>query len=153
MEQAVYTFQNYDCKNNLPYGDDFYKIVMNTTSPKENTPPELMSFFDYVNNMEVPEDDTFIQSLHYRVEDFNTSEWRRRLMTLEEQMRLEQEKAFAKGKCEGLIEGRSEGLIEGKNQGKNEERIENARKMKSEGIDICLIAKITGLTAEEIEKL
>lgn len=66
-------------------------------------------------------------------------------MTLEEQMQLEQEKAFA--------EGKSEGLIEGKNQGKNEERIENARKMKREGIDICLIAKITGLTAEEIEKL
>lgn len=136
-EQAVYTFQNYDCKNNLPYGDDSYKIVVNTTSPKENTPPELMSFFDYVNKMEVPEDDTFIQSLHHRVKDFNTSEWRRRLMTLEEQMRLEQEKAFA----------------EGKNQGKGEERTENARKMKREGIEISMIAKITGLAVEEIEKL
>ena len=58
-------------------------------------------------------------------------------MTLEEQMRLEQEKAFA----------------EGKNQGKSEERTENARKMKREGIEISMIAKITGLAVEEIEKL
>ena len=62
-------------------------------------------------------------------------------MTLEEQMRLDQEKAYA--------EGKNEGFVEGKNQGKKEV----ALKMKAGGIGPSLILKITGLSMEEIEKL
>lgn len=130
---SVYTFQNYDSKNNLPYGDNSFKIIVNTTSSKEDILPELAAFFDYLNNMEVPEDDELIQSIHARVKGFNTSEWRRRLMTLEEQMRLDQEKAFTEGKAEG--------------------KIETAQRMKAEGIEISLICKITGLSIEEIDNL
>lgn len=137
LAQAVYSFQNFDSKNGLPYGDNSFKIVLNTTSPKENTPPELVPFFNYINNMEVPEDDEFIQALHRRVEDFNTLEWRWRLMTLEEQMKLDQEKAFT----EGLAEGKAE------------EKTENVRRMKAEGIALPLISKITGLSIGEIEKV
>lgn len=55
--------ENFDVKNSLPYGDFSYKIVMNTRSPKKNTPPELIPFFDYMNNMKIAEDDDFIQKL------------------------------------------------------------------------------------------
>lgn len=133
LDQAVYVFQNYDSKNNLPFGDNSFKIIVNTTSSKENTPPELVPFFDYVNSMKVPENDGFIQSLHARVKEFNTSEWRRRLMTLDEQMRLDREKAFDEGKIQ--------------------EKIETARRMKAEGIETVLICKITGLSIEEIDNL
>ena len=71
LEQAVYSFQNYDVKNSLPYGDESYKLIINTTAPAENTPQELMPFFDYVNRMEVPDDDKFIQALHAQVEKYN----------------------------------------------------------------------------------
>lgn len=57
------------------------------------------------------------------------------------------------GKEEGLAVGRQEGLSEGKEEGKAQEKIETARKMKEKGIEISLIAEITGLSKEKIEKL
>ncbi|MFR1722633.1 hypothetical protein [Emergencia timonensis] len=54
-------------------------------------------------------------------------------MTLDEQMRLDREKAFDEGKIQ--------------------EKIETARRMKAEGIETVLICKITGLSIEEIDNL
>lgn len=137
LGQAIYSFQNYDFKNSLPYGDKSYKIIVNTTSQKKDTPTELVAFFDYINSMKVPENDTFIQALHTRVESFNTSEWRRRLMTLEEQIRLDQEKAFAEGETEGEVR----------------KNLENAKRMKDEGLELSLISKITELPVADIKNL
>ena len=93
----------------MPYGDESFKLIVNTTAPAENTPRGLVPFFDYINRMEVPDDDAFIKALHAQVEKYNTSEWRRKLMTLEEKMRIDQEQAYAKGKTEGIAEGIEEG--------------------------------------------
>lgn len=141
LEQAVYNFQNYDVKNSLPYGDESYKLIINTTAPAENTPQELMPFFDYVNRMEVPADDAFIQALHRQVQKYNTSEWRRKLMTLEEKIKLEVEMA------------REEAFKDGELKGKTEAKKMAASKMKEKGFDIKEIADITGLTVEETKNL
>ena len=45
------------------------------------------------------------------------------------------------------------GIKDGSEQGIEREKIENARKMKENGIEISLISKITGLSEEEIAKL
>ncbi len=50
---------------------------------------------------------------------------------------------------EGLMEGRNEGRLEGR----IEERRETARRMKSRGIELDIIAEVTGLSREEIEEL
>ena len=42
---------------------------------------------------------------------------------------------------------------QGREEGKIEEKIETAKKMLAEEMDINLIIKITGLTKDEIEKL
>jgi len=47
----------------------------------------------------------------------------------------------------GREEGRAEGLVEGR----AEEKMDIARKMKSMGMGVDLIAQATGLTAEDIE--
>ena len=52
-------------------------------------------------------------------------------------------------KLEGIIEGRKEG----RKEGQEAERLKNARGMKAEGLPTALIAKITGLSTGEIEKL
>jgi predicted transposase/invertase (TIGR01784 family) len=52
-------------------------------------------------------------------------------------------------KKEGLHEGREEGL----NKGRQEEKRQTAIKMKENGLAIDLIANITGLSLEEIERL
>jgi len=60
-----------------------------------------------------------------------------------------EEQAINKGRQEGIQEGRQEGIQEG--------RIETlkltAKKLYLEGISIDVIAKATGLTKDEVQKL
>jgi len=57
--------------------------------------------------------------------------------------------AFDEGKIEGRLEGEQLGIEKGIEQGK----IETARVMKSKGLDLSIIAEVTGLAVTEIEKL
>jgi predicted transposase/invertase (TIGR01784 family) len=57
--------------------------------------------------------------------------------------------AFDEGKIEGRLEGEQLGIEKGIEQGK----IETARAMKSKGLDLSIIAEVTGLAVTEIEKL
>jgi predicted transposase/invertase (TIGR01784 family) len=50
-------------------------------------------------------------------------------------------------------EGRAEGLAAGRQEGEQAKAMETARKMRQEGLDLALIAKITGLEVSEIERL
>jgi predicted transposase/invertase (TIGR01784 family) len=59
------------------------------------------------------------------------------------------EKAVRKGMREGKREGKREGLLEGERKAKRT----IATEMKAKGIDISMIAEITGLTVDEILKL
>lgn len=58
-------------------------------------------------------------------------------MTLEEKMRIEKDMAFAEGEAKG----------------EEKAKLEDAKKMKAEGIDIEIICRITGFSAEKIGKL
>ena len=53
----------------------------------------------------------------------------------------------------GLEQGRSEGLAEGRSEGAAQKQREIAKNLKQSGISVEVIAKNTGLTAEEVEKL
>lgn len=63
------------------------------------------------------------------------------------------QKGMQKGLEEGMQKGLEEGRQEGLEEGMEKERLSNARRMKEKGLDAALIADITGLTREEIEKL
>ncbi|NMB40803.1 MAG: hypothetical protein GX996_02580 [Firmicutes bacterium] len=56
---------------------------------------------------------------------------------------------FDKGKLEGKKEGKLEGKLEGRKEGK----LEVAKKALREGMEIDLIAKLTGLSEKEIKEL
>jgi predicted transposase/invertase (TIGR01784 family) len=64
---------------------------------------------------------------------------------------------FAEGKAEGLAEGKAEGLVEGKAEGLAEGEAKAtcafARKLKAKGTPATEIAELTGLSADEIQKL
>ena len=68
-----------------------------------------------------------------------------------------EEKGMAKGRAEGIAEGmtkgRAEGMAKGIVQGIEKNKIETAKAMKEERLDIKLISKITGLSEEEIVNL
>ena len=57
------------------------------------------------------------------------------------------------GRIEGMEMGMAQGLEEGKAEGAKNEKLSTAKRMKAEGLDINLIAKITQLSINEIEKL
>ncbi|MBR6105666.1 MAG: hypothetical protein IKP81_11500, partial [Paludibacteraceae bacterium] len=61
--------------------------------------------------------------------------------------------SFNKGREEGRAEGRAEGEAIGLEKGVKKEKIDNARKMKECGVGINIISIVTGLSADEIEKL
>jgi predicted transposase/invertase (TIGR01784 family) len=54
---------------------------------------------------------------------------------------------------DGLSQGRNEGISIGMSQGAQQAKIETAKSMKSENMSVNLIARFTGLSVEEIEKL
>jgi predicted transposase/invertase (TIGR01784 family) len=51
------------------------------------------------------------------------------------------------------FEGKAEGKIEGKAEGKYEATLEIARNMKKSNISLEVITQLTGLNAEDINKL
>jgi predicted transposase/invertase (TIGR01784 family) len=53
------------------------------------------------------------------------------------------------GRAEGMAEGRAEGRAEGETQ----KAIDIALNLKNEGLDPAVIARTTGLSQEEIERL
>ena len=58
-----------------------------------------------------------------------------------------------KGMEQGLEKGREVGRLEGRKEGQKDEKIANARKMKSYGLALEMISDITGLTIDEVRDL
>ena len=57
------------------------------------------------------------------------------------------------GYCEGLSDGISQGISQGIAQGEHQAKIETAKNMLLYGDSVEKIAKITGLSLDEIKKL
>jgi predicted transposase/invertase (TIGR01784 family) len=63
------------------------------------------------------------------------------------------EEGFLEGEQKGIQKGREEGLKEGLQEGELKSKIEIARKMLLQNMDIAFIAYVTGLSTEQIEQL
>ena len=59
--------------------------------------------------------------------------------------------AKREGKAEGIAEGRAKGIVEGRAEGINMANLATAQRMLSDGVDIELVMRYTGLTKEQIE--
>ena len=57
------------------------------------------------------------------------------------------------GMQKGEAIGRQKGEVIGRQKGEREEKLRNAKNLKSLGVDVETISKATGLSADEIEKL
>ena len=74
-------------------------------------------------------------------------------ITVNEYGKVMKKEGFEDGKAAGLEQGRTEGLEQGLEQGRAAERLEMARNMKGKNYSVKEISELTGLTAEEIEKI
>ncbi len=70
-----------------------------------------------------------------------------------EMMTSWEKRGLEKGRAEGWLEGKAEGRAEGRAEGKAEGKAEVAKTMLLRGMDEDLISELTGLSAEDVEKL
>ena len=125
----------------MQFGDEAYSIILNTACSPHKVPESLKPLFEYINDPSKGVGDALVNHIDERVKKFNTHEWRRKHMTLQELM--------DRNYKEGLEQGRSEGL----EQGRSDMKLSLARIMKSKGEPVEKIAEYTGLSAAEIEAL
>jgi predicted transposase YdaD len=59
----------------------------------------------------------------------------------------------AKGRAEGEVKGRAEGEAKGRAEGKAEGKLEMVKQMLLDGVDIEVIYRASGMSAEEIKNL
>ena len=139
----------------MQFGDEAYSIILNTACSSEKVPQHLKALFEYINDPTKgsESDDALVEDIDRQVSKFNTDEWRRRHMTLQELMDRNYEQGLELGRSEGLEEGLEQGRAEGEAAGRAAAITELARSMKVKGLDAAAIAEITGLSAVEIEGL
>ena len=107
--------------------------MLNTKCSPEKVPKALKPFYEYLNDPKKNQASELTRMIDERVRKFNSNEWRQKYMTFEYILNERERKSFAEGAAK--------------------EKREIAKNMKEEGIAKEVIEKITGLPAEEIEKL
>ena len=165
MEEPMYCFEMIDRKLDLQLGDGSSTIILNTKCPKELVPAEFAAFFNFVNTNEVDESNEFVSYLGERLRKAGEDEEVDRVMTVEEEMRIQHRLGEKKGRAEGFAEGQKSGIelgfskgeksgfAKGEKSGAAQKEREIAKEMLKEGMAQELIAKITGLTLKEIQAL
>ena len=136
LGEPMYVVESYIRKNDLHFNDGTSKILLNTKCSPDKVPEKLRSFYEYINDPSKI-DSKLVEGIDERVRKYNTPEWRERLVTLEYM----------------IAEAKEEGLAEGEVSGRAAEKLDMAKAMKSENIDIETIIKVSGLTKEEIDSL
>ncbi len=133
MDEPVYFFRSWDVEKSLPLKDLSYTIMLNTKCSPEKVPEALKPFYEYLNDPKKNQASELTRMIDERVRKFNSSEWRQKYMTFEYILNERERKSFAEGAAK--------------------EKREIAKNMKEKNIPNADIAEITGLSAEEIEKL
>ncbi|MBQ4649766.1 MAG: Rpn family recombination-promoting nuclease/putative transposase [Firmicutes bacterium] len=102
--EAVYTFERFDKKLQLPYSDGSYTIMLNTKCSEEKVPEELRSLFHYINTEEAYGEDWFVDTIHEQVLRYQSDEEVARVATLEEEYMRKNILAEQKGRAEGAAD-------------------------------------------------
>ena len=72
---------------------------------------------------------------------------------MEQGMKKGMEQGMKKGMEQGMKKGMEQGMEKGIEQGASDERKKNAKAMKTLGLPLEAIAKVTGMPIDDIEKL
>ena len=148
-DAPVYFFRSWDVEKGLPLDDFSYKIVLNAACSPDKVPEKLKPLYAYLNDPRQSQVSPLTRMIDARVKKFNTDEWRRKYMTFEYMLKERERKGIEQGRAEG----HAAGLSEGRSEGAAQKQREIAKNMKTKNISIADIAEMTGLPAEEIEKL
>ena len=141
----VYHF-TYRCKENgnLQMGDLTENIFLNVKAADKTDDEELAAFLRYVNGQSATT--SFTRMLDKEATRIrNNDDWRLKAMTLDMEIK-DMKKRIAKRERE---KGKQEGLKEGAQNSK----IEIAKAMLADGMEIAKVAKLTNLSVKEVTAL
>ena len=141
----VYHF-TYRCKENgnLQMGDLTENIFLNVKAADKTDDEELAAFLRYVNGQRATTSFTrMLDKEATRIK--NNDDWRLKAMTLDMEIK-DMKKRIAKRERE---KGKQEGLKEGAQNSK----IEIAKAMLADGMEIAKVAKLTNLSVKEVTAL
>ena len=116
---------------------------------------ELKNWVEFIINPEkrMQGESKEIEKARRVLEEMSQDKNERYLAELRQKYIMDQKAIEDAGYDKGYDSGYNSGHDSGTLEGKKERSIEIAKKMKEEKMDISIIAKITGLKKEEIEKL
>ena len=137
----VYHF-TYRCKEdcNLQMGDLTENIFLKVKAADKTDDEELAAFLRYVNGQKP--DSSFTKKLDEEAMRIkNNADWRLKAMTLDMEIKDMKKREREKGKQEGLKEGAQNS------------KIEIAKAMLADGMDISRVAKLTNLSVKEVAAL
>lgn len=117
-DEPVYRFEMYDRNLQLQLGDGSSTIILNTKCSRSKTPEAFEAFYNFVNTGKVDERNDFVKYLSKRVEEANEDEEVDRIMTLDEEMKVQWERAIEKGKELGFKHGEEIGFKQGEEIGR-----------------------------------
>ena len=147
----------YDRNLQLQLGDGSSTIILNTKCSRSKTPEAFEAFYNFVNTGKVDERNDFVKYLSKRVEEANEDEEVDRIMTLDEEMKVQWERAIEKGKELGFKQGeeigRAKGEEIGRAKGEADKQREIAKKLRELGISSESISAATGLMPDEIKDI
>ena len=141
IDEPVYSFQMFDEKYRLPLNDGSYTIILNANCSSDKVPENLSPLFEYLKTGDAATDDDFISRIDAKVREFQDDEEIKRMMSVEDEMRLIYETRLEKG------------LEQAIKQGETSKALEMAKAMKADNMPVEEISKYTGLPVEEISKL
>ena len=144
LDQYLYSFEYYDKKLELSYGDGAKKILVNTKGHKGEITEDLKAFIDYINSPEYVQKEfvnDLIKQLDEAVWEYSKDEeWRVVHMKYEADVA----DLLRRGRNEGRAKGRAEGISIVRNifelarQGKSVEDIATAINLPKEYVEEAL---------------
>ena len=157
--KAFYKFENICLNEDKPLrlNDGTYKIFLNTAADDLTLlDPELKLFYDYIRRGTA--DSTLTEKINSSITELKENrETRRKYMTyttrIAEAKSEAREEGIKYGISIGEKLGEERGISIGLSQGAYQKAVETAKSMKSEDMPVNTIARFTGLSPEEIEKL
>ena len=102
-DRSVYIFENFDRQNGLLLGDESFTILLNSKCSPEKVPKELRALFAYINDPTQGVGDDLVDNIERQVRKYNSDEWRRKHMTLQELMDRNYEQEVEKWAAEKMI--------------------------------------------------
>jgi predicted transposase/invertase (TIGR01784 family) len=155
FEYLLFNLKQRDEKELLPIDNvlDAFLSLDKRRLEKRLSPEEFVSWWtEQAPNLSTEDKDTLINWMErvlYRGE-FSPTEMETLKQSLMKGETVTMTHSLAAWRDELFDEGKQVGILEGKQAGILEEDVKLAKKFKEEGVDVSIIAKVTGLTEDEI---